>query len=104
VNSSTAWRGLLPSMVVSTISAAVSLVPLALGMRSTKPERVMGAFILAGMVRMVVTIGGGMLAVSVGGYPLQATMLLLVAFYMAVLAVEAVLLGKFLWGLKSERT
>jgi len=104
VNSANAWRGLLPAVVVATISAAVSLVPLALGIRSTKPERVMGAFILAGMVRMVVTLGGGMLAVSVGGYPLQATMLLLVAFYVAVLAVEATLLGKFLWGLKPERT
>lgn len=103
VNSSSAWRGLLPAVVVSAISASMSLVPLALGLRSTKPERVMGAFILAGLVRMVVTVGGGMLAVSVGGYPLQATMLLLVAFYVAILAVETTLLGKFLWGMNTER-
>lgn len=103
INAGDGWRGLLPAVVVATLSAGVSLVPLAMGLRSTKPERVMGAFILAGIVRMIVTVGGGMLAVTVGGYPLRATMLLLVAFYLAVLAVEATLLGKFLWQMNSER-
>lgn len=103
INAGEAWRGMLPASVVATLSAGVSLVPLALGLRSTKPERIMGGFIVAGMVRMAVSVGGGMLAVSVGGYPLQATMLLLVVFYLAVLAVEATVLGKFLWALTTER-
>ena len=45
-------------------------------------------------------LGGGMLAVYGGGYPLRATLLLVVLYYFAALAAEAAVLGRALWSMK----
>jgi hypothetical protein len=77
----------------------VSLLPLLWGMQRGPHKAVLGFFV-AGGVRAAIAIGGGLLAVHVGGYPLQATLLLIVAYYFAALSVEAIVLGRSLWSMK----
>lgn len=93
------WRGWIAATVVGVIAAGVSLLPLLWGMRRGPGKAVMGFFV-AGGLRAAVALGGGMLAVHVGGYPLRPTLLLVVGYYFAALAVEAVVLGRSLWTMK----
>jgi len=93
------WRALLAASVTGIFAAAVSLLPLLWGMQRGPHKAVLGFFV-AGGVRAAIAIGGGLLAVHVGGYPLQATLLLIVAYYFAALSVEAIVLGRSLWSMK----
>ncbi len=93
------WRGWIAATVIGVLAAAFSLLPLLWGMRRGPGKAVMGFFV-AGGLRAVVALGGGLLAVHVGGYPPRATLLLVVAYYFAALAVEATVLGRSLWCMK----
>jgi hypothetical protein len=93
------WRGWIAATVIGVLAAAFSLLPLLWGMRRRPGKAVMGFFV-AGGLRAVVALGGGLLAVHVGGYPPRATLLLVVAYYFAALAVEATVLGRSLWCMK----
>lgn len=96
-NAADAWRGFIPASVVAAIAAALSLVPLTMISKFKTPEAVMGLFMAAGGVRMVASVGLGLVAVYVGRFPQSPTMLLIAAFYFCVLAVEAGVLGRALW-------
>lgn len=91
------WRGFLPATVVATIAAALSLVPILRGLKCRTPDRMVAFVMLAGGVRIVASVSLGLLAVKVGGYPQASTMLLIVLYYFAVLAVEATVLAKLFW-------
>src|SRR5438309_1870691 len=93
VNQSAWWRGLIAATIVAILSAICSLVPLIWGMMGTI-YRAMGAYFVAAAVRAGVSIGGCLLAVKSGGYPLVPTFVLMVVFYLALLAAESTLLGK----------
>ncbi len=93
------FRALLPATVIGVLAAALSLVPLLWGMRRG-PNRAVLGFFVAGGLRAAVVLCGGLLAVYVGGYPLRATLLMAVAFYLAALAAEAAVLGRSLWTMK----
>ncbi len=93
------WRGWIAATVIGILAAALSLLPLLWGMRRGPAKAVLGFFVGGGL-RAAAAIGGGMLAVYVGGYPLRSTLLLVVAYYFAALAVEAVVLGRSLWRMK----
>lgn len=93
------WRGLLGAGVVSVLSAAASLPPLLWSLRRGINQRVAGYFLAAG-IRAAVSIGGVLVAVRIGQYPPAPTMLMMVAFYFAVLAVESTLVARALWDLK----
>jgi hypothetical protein len=99
VNQPDWWRGFLPATVVGLLASGISLVPLLWGMQRGPHKAVLGFFV-AGALRAAVALGGGMLAAHVGGYPLAATLLLIVAFYFAALAVESAVLAKALWRMK----
>ena len=99
VNQPSWWRGLLPATVVGLLAAGISLLPLLWGMQRGPHKAVLGFFV-AGGVRALIALGGGMLAAYVGGYPLAATLLLIVGYYFAALAVEAAVLAKALWRMK----
>jgi hypothetical protein len=99
VNRGDWWRGLLAASVVSTLSAAASLPPLLLSLRKGMQQRVAGYFAAAG-IRALVSLGGCMLAVKLGHYPAAPTLLLMVVFYFAVLAVETIAIARALWDMK----
>lgn len=99
INRSPWWQGWMAATVIGVLAAAVSLLPLLWGMRQGPGRSVIGFFV-AGGLRAVVALGGGLLAVHVGGYPLRPTLLLVVAYYFAALAVEATVLGRSLWTMK----
>jgi hypothetical protein len=97
-NNSDYWRGFLPAAVIAVVAAALSLIPLCWALLvGGKAERVMGMFVLAGVVRMAVSVLLGLLATKHFGYPQGPTLLMVVSYYFAVLAVEAVVLGKMFW-------
>lgn len=99
VNRADWWRGLLPATVGSALAAMVSLLPLAWGVRRGLYHAA-AAFFVAGATRAAVSIGACLLAVLAGGYPMAPTLLLMVPFYFAVLAVEATMLGRAMWSVR----
>lgn len=100
VNRAEWWRGFLGAAVVSALATAGSLLSLLLTWRRELNARVAAHF-LAAAVRAVVSIGGCLLAIRAGGYPKVPTMLLMVAFYFALLASETTLVARSLWNAKA---
>jgi hypothetical protein len=93
------WKGLLAAGVVTTLSAAASVPPLAWGLRRGLYHATAGCF--AGMaVRAAVALGGGVLAVKSLGYPAAPTLLLLVVFYFAVLGAETYVIASRIWHMR----
>lgn len=90
------WRGLLAAAVVSALAAGISVLPMTWGLRRDLHKAAAG-FMAAIGVRMLVSLGGCMLAVLAGGYPPLPTLTLMMAFYLAVLAVETWLMASTLW-------
>ena len=96
VNQPDGWRGMLAASVVSAIAAAISLLPILWGLRRDLHKAAAG--FLAGIgVRMAISLGGCTLAVLVGGYPAVPTMLLMMGFYITVLASETWAMSSALW-------
>ncbi len=98
-NDASWWRGYLAAAVVSILAAAASLPPLVWGLRQSLTNAV-AAYFLAAAIRATISLGGCALAVLKGNYPRTATMLLMVAFYFAVLAIESITVGRALWSAK----
>ena len=90
------WRGLLAATAVSALSAGLSLAPMAWGLSRPMNQRV-AAFFAAMGLRAGVSLGGCVLAVSIGKYPAAPTLLLMVVFYFAILAVETAAAARALW-------
>jgi hypothetical protein len=90
------WRGLVAAAVVSAVAAALSLLPLLWGLRRSLNTAVAGYFLAMG-VRVAATVGGGLLAMLAGNYPRMPTLVLLGVFYVAVLAVEALVVAGAAW-------
>lgn len=95
------WRGLLAASVVSALAAGISLLPLIWGMRRGMYHRVAAWFVAAGL-RALVSLGGCLLAVRMGGYPLAPTLLMMVVFYFGLLAAESACIARALWETKDQ--
>lgn len=89
-------RPLLAAAVITTLATVLSLVPLVWGLRVSLNAAVAGYFVATG-VRLVVSLGGGMLAVYAGRYPLTPTLLLMSALYFVLLVVEAGVVARVAW-------
>ena len=87
------WRGYAAASVATVIAAAASLVPLWIGVRST-PQQFILMVMASSAARALFAIGLAALAVGVGRYPAVSTLLLLVPYYLALLAVETACLAK----------
>jgi hypothetical protein len=99
LNDAAWWRG-LAAATVATLMAAVATIPIiAWGMRvaPARPELSAAAFFIAAGTRAVVTLGAAMLAIKLGGYPKTPTLLLVVPYYLTLLAAETVCLVRLLW-------
>ncbi|HLL90925.1 MAG TPA: hypothetical protein VK324_16610 [Tepidisphaeraceae bacterium] len=97
VNRPAWWPGLLAAGVVSALSAGLSLIPLTWGLRRPKLEQRVAGYLVALGVRGTVSLGGCLLAVMVGRYPAAPTLLLMVVFYLAVLAAETSVVVRTMW-------
>lgn len=93
------WRGLLAAGIVSALAAAASLPPLLWSWKRDMAKRVAGYFTASG-IRVIVSLGGCLLAIKAGGYPAAPTLLLMVVFYFAILAAETTCMAKVLWDSK----
>jgi hypothetical protein len=92
------WRGLVAASVASIFAAGLSLVPLLWGVKRNLNATVAGYFV-AMAVRPVVSLGIASIAVFAGHYPSMPTLLLTAIFYIAVLAVEALVVAGAAWSL-----
>lgn len=93
------WSGLGAATVISILAAGASVGPMGWGLSRGLQAAVGGYFVSAG-IRMVVSLGGGLLAVMVGGYPALPTMVLMVVMYLAVLGAETWVVVRAIWGAK----
>lgn len=93
------WRGFLAAGVVSVLATAISLVPLLWGLKRDLHKAAAG-FLAATGLRMMISLGGCTLAVLVGGFSAVPTMLLMMGFYLTVLAAEVLLLSSAIWPVK----
>jgi hypothetical protein len=94
------WQGLLASSVVMALAGVLSLAPLVWGLQRQLMHAVAGYFVAAG-VRLVVALGGCLLAILAGGYPAAPTLLLMVVYYLAILAAESAVVARVLWKLRA---
>ena len=98
-NQPTWWRGYVAATVVSAIAAGASLVPLIWGLRR-KLDLLVGAYFAAAGTRALVSLGGCLFAIFVGGYPGAPTLLLMVCYYFVLLAIETTVVAKITWSAK----
>src|SRR5687767_7245901 len=65
------WRALLAATVVSTLASAASIPPVAWGLRhaARRPELAAAGYFMSAAARLVLSVGGCLLAVRLGGYP-----------------------------------
>lgn len=100
INRAEWWRGFLAATLVSVLAAAASAPLLGWGLRRRLGEAV-AAYFLATGARLIVSLGGSLLAVLAGGYPPLPTLLLMVVFYFALLAVETTMVSRAIWSAKA---
>lgn len=96
VNRADWWQGFAAAALASVLAAAVSLVPLAWGLRRGMGQ-MLGAYFLSAALRAIVSLTACVLAIVAGHYPAAPTLLLMVAFYFVLLTIEAAYLGRALW-------
>ena len=95
------WLGLLAAGTASLLAAGASAGPILVGLgRGSLDSAVVGYFVALG-VRAVVSLAGCAVAVYAGGYPRTATFLLMVPFYLAILAAETYVVGRYAGAMKS---
>jgi hypothetical protein len=92
------WKAFAAASVCSVAAAAASVPVVALGLRHAprRPELVMGACLSAMFTRAVITLGGAVAAVLLGGYPKGATLVMVVPYYFSILAAETFAVARLL--------
>jgi hypothetical protein len=90
------WNGFAAATIVSLLAAAGSLPLLSWGLAGSLNRAVAATFASAA-VRLIVSLAGCMLAVSLGGYPKVPTFILMVPYYFAVLAAETLIVSRAIW-------
>jgi hypothetical protein len=96
------WRAFAAASVVNIAAAATSVPVVAWGLRHglRRPEILTGAYMAAMFVRAVISLGGAAAAIMLGGYPKSATLLMVVPYYLSILAAETLVVARLL--LKSD--
>jgi hypothetical protein len=87
------WRGYAAATVATVLAAGASLLPLAWGLRRG-PGMLVQMFMVSTGLRAAVALGVAALAVGVGGYPVVPTFVLVMPYYLALLAVETASLAR----------
>jgi hypothetical protein len=97
------WKAFAAASVCSVAAAAASVPVVALGLRHgpRRPELVMAACLSAMFTRAVISLGGVVAAVLLGGYPKAATLLMVVPYYFSILAAETFAVARLLQRLPS---
>lgn len=94
------WRGYTAASIAAALATASSLVPLVIGMRRGGAMLVQ-MFMVSSALRGFIAIGICALAVGVGRFPSLPTFVLVVPYYLALLAIESLILSR---GLKIARS
>jgi hypothetical protein len=100
VNRAEWWRGYTAASIAAALAAASSLVPLVIGVKRGGALLVQ-MFMMSSALRGFIAIGSCALAVGVGRYPALPTFVLVIPYYLALLAIESLMLSR---GLKVARS
>lgn len=90
------WSGWGAALVISLIASIISIVPLLLGVCGGIQAAIAG-FFAAMMLRMLLMLGGSMLAIWVWHTPAKSTLLLAAPFYLAQVIAECAMLARAFW-------
>jgi hypothetical protein len=93
------WHG-FAAATIATMMATIATIPIiawAMRVGRARPDLSAGAFFAAAGVRAIIALGAGLLAIHRGGYPKTQTLLLVVPYYLALLAAETFVLVRLLW-------
>ena len=90
------WSGWTAALVVSLLAAALAIGPVIIGVRGGVQTAAYG-YLAGAMLRMLASLGGGMVAVLIARTPPLPTLMLIVPLYMAQLVAECVVLGRAVW-------
>lgn len=90
------WDGWVAALIVSVVAAAVSLVPVAAGVFAGARFAAYG-YLAGAVIRILITLAGGMVAVMMARTPAAPTLLLLVPLYFGQLLAEATVLCRAFW-------
>lgn len=93
------WRGFLPAVVISALATLLSVLIIKRGLKLELSKAVAAYFGGVG-ARFFVSLVACFIAVKVGGYPPVPTLLLMVAFYFAILIAETLAMVKALGSVK----
>ncbi|HEV7301345.1 MAG TPA: hypothetical protein VGN72_18425 [Tepidisphaeraceae bacterium] len=89
------WAPFTVATGVIVVAAVLSIVPIVLTL-GRGPAASAIAHVIATGVRVVVSLGGCFLIVKMRGLPLTPTLLLMVPYYLTVLAAESTMLALFI--------
>ncbi len=95
------WQGFLAAAVVSTIAAVAGLGPVILAARSSV-NTILAGWLAGTGLRAMFALGGAMVAALAYKTPPVPTLLLMVIFYMSVLACETIVVARALSRGRSE--
>jgi hypothetical protein len=87
------WRGYTAATIASALAAGLSLIPLHKGLSKGFSAFIPAVMVATG-VRTAVAVGGCVLAVLAGNYPPVPTFVLMMPYYLALLAAETAFLVK----------
>jgi hypothetical protein len=92
------WRGYAAATVVSVLGAAASIPVVAWGLRSVlkRPEIVAGTYFASMFARAAIMLGGAVAAILLGGYPKSPTLLMVMPYYLSVLAAETFVVSRLM--------
>jgi hypothetical protein len=92
------WKAFAAASVCSAAAAAASVPVVVFGLRHgpRQPELVMGSCLAAMFTRAVISLGGAVAAVLLGGYPRAATLVMVVPYYFSILAAETFAVARLL--------
>jgi len=94
------WSGWIASVVISVLATAVSLVPMALGLRAGVQNAAYG-YLGGATARLLMTMFTTLAAVYVFRAPVFTTLVLLMPLYLAALIAECAVLWRSFSGARS---
>ncbi|HEY2587703.1 MAG TPA: hypothetical protein VGI81_18295 [Tepidisphaeraceae bacterium] len=90
------WSGWVAATAISVIAALLAMAPLAPALWASVQYAAYG-YLGGAVLRMIASVLGGLAAVMIFRTPPMPTLLMLAPPYLAQVAAEALVLGRFFW-------
>ena len=100
------WRAFFAASVLSVVAAAASVPVVAWGMKFglRRPEILTATYLAAAFVRAIISLGGAVAAILLADYPKVPTLMMVVPYYLSILAAETLVVAKLLLKIDAPAT